>query len=381
MKQQERISILQDIVKMNTVNGNEKLVADYLQKLFEKQGIACEQIEYSENRNQLIATLDFGNAGKTLGFCGHMDVVPVGEAEWKHPPFAGVIEDGKLHGRGAADMKGGLVALAVAILELKEANVPLRGKIKYLATVGEETSAIGAGQLVQKGLCNDLDALLIGEPMDLSLAITHRGALWLRFTTYGKTAHGSMPHLGINAVESMIKLVEGIKGILTFEGLNDELLGTPTYSLNRFSGGKATNVIPDECVAEFDIRTLPSQNHAEMIAQAQKVVDKLSKECDKFKAKIEVINDLPSVYTSPDDPFAKLVGEAIENATGKPAVVKSLSGYTDASQFAKAAKKFPILITGPGPGELSHQPNEYLDLGLYEKSIELFKDIATKYLA
>lgn len=390
MEQQQRVQFLQDIVKINTVGGNEKEVADYLQAALAPCGAQCEQVEYAEGRNQLIATLCFGNPGKTLGFSGHMDVVPVGDAPWEYPPFDATVTGGRLHGRGATDMKGGLAAMAIALIELAQSKAPLNGRIKLIATVGEETAAIGSAQLVKLGYANDLDALIIGEPSGLTIGAAHKGALWVRFTTHGKTAHASMPQLGVNAINNMLTLVARFKQTFSFadwtpdgqpmDGLDASQMRAPTASLTVLNGGKATNVIPDKCTAEFDMRTMPGQDHAQILAQMNAMLAALAKENENFTAELEVINNQPPLLTSPQEPFVRLAVEQTAKVTGQTPVVAGLSAYTDASQFGQAEKTYPIIILGPGPGELSHQPNEYVDLGLFEKTIEVYKNIAMEYL-
>src|SRR5690606_21208783 len=132
---------------------------------------------------------------KTLGFTGHLDVVSAGdESEWIHPPFAAVIDGDKLYGRGATDMKGGTVGLVLAMIELKTKGTPFKGKIKLLATVGEEIGTVGAKQLTELGYADDLDGLLVAEPSGANHLVTaHKGSMSYKVTSYGKSSHSSMP--------------------------------------------------------------------------------------------------------------------------------------------------------------------------------------------
>lgn len=377
---EKAVSWLKDILRMDTTLSNEKEVADYLEKIFKAVGIECVQIEYAAGRNQLVATLKGSKPGKVLAFTGHMDVVPVGEIAWTHPPFSAEEKDGKIYARGASDMKSGLMAAVAAMIRLKEQNVPLQGDIKLLATVGEETAAIGAKQLVDLGYADDIDALVICEPSSGYIAAAHKGALWLRLKTLGKTAHGSAPQLGINAVEHMFYFMNEFRKEFDFSKDVDDLVGPSTSSVNVIKGGNGTNVIPDECIVEIDIRTIASQNHQQILDKLNKLIDKVTKEIPDFKMEVEVINDLPSVSTPKDDPFVKIVQNSINTiaATDKPIV--GASGYTDGSQFIRSKKKFPILITGPGLGELAHQPDEYIVIKDYLDYIAIYEDVAKKFL-
>lgn len=164
MEKQKRIQVLQDVVRIPSVNGKEAEVADYLSQLLEEYGIESQHVTYCDGRDNLVASLSTGE-GKVLGLSGHMDVVSAGNEDlWKYPPFEAHIVSNRLYGRGSTDMKAGLMALVVAMLELKEEGSPFRGTIKLLATVGEEVGELGSEQLTREGYVDDLDALIIGEP-------------------------------------------------------------------------------------------------------------------------------------------------------------------------------------------------------------------------
>ncbi len=380
MTEQEKIQILQDIIRIQTIAANEKEVADYLAKLFKKYDIPTQEIIYSEGRSQLIATLEGTEKGATIGLCGHMDVVPIGDAPWKFDPFSAQIDDGKMYGRGASDMKGGLVACALALIKIKEDNTPFAGTIRFIATVGEETAAIGAGKLVKDGHAEGLDALVIAEPSGLQVMVAHKGALWVRFTTYGKTAHGSMPQLGINAIEHMRLLVDEFNKRFDFSKATNPMLGTSTASLNLFQSGKQTNVIPDRCVTEFDIRTVPVQDHSKMVAEFNAMLTELAARIPDFKAEVEVINDLPPIHTNESDKLVKLALEIGSDLLKTELQPTFLPGYTDASQFIKGNPKLPIIVFGPGQGNTAHQTDEYITVESYLQGIEALERVALGYL-
>lgn len=380
MDNQEALQLLKEIVQIKSILGKEKLVADKLQALFEKYDIPCEQVEYSEGRNQLVATLTGNEVGPVLGFSGHMDVVPVGEIPWANDPFAAIEKDGLLYGRGTCDMKSGLIAAVAAMIRLKEAGSNFKGTVKLLATVGEETSAIGSGQLVDKGYADDLDALVIGEPTNVEIGVAHKGALWPRITTYGKTAHGSMPDQGVNAIEHMLLVLKAFKETFDFSHSVDELVGASTSSLDIINGGNGTNVVPDKCTIEIDIRTIKAQDHSELKQQFKEMLDKLTATVPDFKAEIEFINDLPSMKTELNDPFTVLTQQVVSDVTGKTANTFGMTGYTDGSQFGRVNKAFPILILGPGETTYAHQPNEFVNINDFYQMITINEHIAQEFL-
>lgn len=380
MNNQEALDLLKEVIQIKSVLKDEKLVANLLQNRLEAHGIACEQVEYSDGRNQLVATLTGEEEGPVLGFSGHMDVVPVGEIPWEDDPFSAIEKDGKLYGRGTCDMKSGLVAAVVAMIRLKEENVPLKGSVKLLATVGEETSAIGSGQLVDLGYADDLDALLIGEPTNVEIGVAHKGALWPRITTFGKTAHGSMPNEGVNAIEHMMLVLNAFGETFDFSSSIDDLVGASTSSIDVIKGGNGTNVVPDKCTVEIDIRTIKAQNHETLKASIQEMLDTLTKNVPDFHAELTFINDLPSMRTEEDDPFTLLAKTVVAQVTEKPASTFGMTGYTDGSQFGRAKKDFPILILGPGETKYAHQPNEFVLIEDFYQMIEINQKIAENFL-
>lgn len=187
------------------MNNNEAEVADYYAKLLQTHGIDSTKINYQEGRDNLVATIKKGNSKKVLGLSGHMDVVDAGdESQWKFPPYEAVIDDNKLYGRGSTDMKSGLTAMVIAMIELAEEEVSFDGTVKLLATVGEEIGELGAQQLTEAGYADDLTGLLIGEPTKYNLMYAHMGSINYSVISRGKEAHSSMPEQGFNAINHLM---------------------------------------------------------------------------------------------------------------------------------------------------------------------------------
>lgn len=380
MNNQESLDLLKKVININTVVSNEKEVADLLQDLMEGYGIVCEQVVYREEptRTQLIATLDSGKPGKTLGFTGHMDVVPVGGIAWDTDPFEATEIDGKLYGRGTADMKSGLIAQVVATIRLKEANLPTSGKLKLLICAAEESGILGSDDLTAAGFADDLDGLVIGEPTDLKIVRAHKGAYLLDVTSYGQTAHGSLPELGINAVDNLMIAVNEIRNALDLD-YTDEVVGKSSISLNGFHGGSSMNVVPDMATATFDIRTVGGQDHSKLTAQAQAVIDRLASEKTGFKAVLTVRVDLLPVSTAVEDPIVKMAKDAVANHSDRTGEISGISGATDGSRFTRAGD-FPIIVLGPGEMAMAHQPNEYVDIEDFFAMIEINTVLAKEFL-
>lgn len=329
---------------------------------------------WNEKNANFTATLKGSGKKPPLMFAGHLDVVPQGLEAWQTPAFEGTEKEGKIFGRGATDMLGGLAAVAEALVEIKQSGIPLAGDCIFTATAGEETDSCGVKRFLEttgKQLA-PLAGIIIPEPTGLEVMRAHRGILWLEITTAGKTAHGSMPHLGVNAIEKMTAFLAAFK---TYQVPHQPhpLLGGCCKSVNTISGGQATNVIPDRCSVQIDIRTLPGQNHDAIVQDVQRILEQLSRQDKDFKASLRVIRSAAGLETSTDAPFLKAVCKAVgTNET------KAVGFTTDGPWFAKL--NAPILIFGPGNPQMCHKPNEYIDIEQLHNAKEAFKRIILEML-
>ncbi len=159
----------------------------------------------------------------------------------------------------------------------------------------------------------------------------------------------------------------------------DSKLGGPTFSINVIQGGANTNVVPDRCSANIDIRTVPSQDHNQIIGQIEGVIENVKQQYPDLKSEIRILNDQSSMTTSDDDPFVKTVQVAV-GSMGGSTKLGGITGYTDSSQFVQADKDFPVVVLGPGVTAQAHQPDEHVDIDKYLECIEIYKAIAKNYL-
>lgn len=379
------VEFLREIIQIQSVNppGNERDVAIALKGLLDQYRIENRLIDLGNNRANLIACLRGENRSpnkRILALSGHMDVVPPGQLSWEHDPFSCVIKGGKLYGRGASDMKGGLVGLVFAMLELKEEGARLGGDVKLLASAGEETGAFGAKQFFESGQMDDVTALLIAEPTRGDVVVAHKGALWVEVTCYGKTAHGSMPDLGVNAIIHMNRFLNAFFDTFRMMYNVDEMLGHPTFNVAVIEGGVKTNMVPDQCRVQIDFRTVPSQRHEQILCDLQLLIDNLYQEDTDCRAEIQVLNDLSAVGTPADHPFVQTVCVAAKEIFGCEPIIRGMNGYTDAAVLAPPERPIPLVIIGGGDERLAHQPNEYIEIDAFLRSIDLYKSIIRKYL-
>lgn len=377
---QDAARFLQDLVRINSVNppGNEKEVAEAIAKRLTGSGLEVVVDDLGGNRANLMVSLA-GSADqeKVLVFSGHFDTVPPGSLPWEFGPFSGEVVGNRLYGRGTTDMKAGVAAMVLAMEALQRSGIKLKGTLRFIGTAGEEVDGYGAKEVIRRGQAQDASAMIISEPTSNQAVVAHKGALWLEIKTYGKTAHGSMPDQGINAILAMNHFLNAIAQY-EFSYQEHPVLGKPTLNVATIQGGVKTNVVPDQCILTIDIRTVPGQSHAEIVADLQKL---LAGSCETVGAtgELQVLNDMSYIATSPDDPFIQLSQKTTEKYFNHRLIPQGANYYTDGSVYGPALN-IPILIMGPGEPTLAHQPNEWVDIEKYLDSIRYFMAIAVEYL-
>jgi succinyl-diaminopimelate desuccinylase len=375
------VRLLAECVRLPTVNppGNEKLAADWLAEQLERRGFSPRVDDLGGHRANITAVLKGTGEKPALVFNGHLDVVPIGDTPWMHDPFGGVQVNDRLYGRGTSDMKSGLMAMVMAADALKRAGVRLKGDLILSGVADEETGALGAKSWVQAGGLRGVGAIVIGEPTNLEVYIAEKGACWLEITTYGKTAHGSMPDLGVNAVMHMTAALHALTRLsLPFQP--HPLFDRPTMNVGTIVGGNKTNVVPDRCTVTVDLRTLPGMQHEDVQREIRQTLDGLREAIPNFTYEMRVIAERAAVASDPQAPIVETVLSILE-AHGRREAPKATPGFaTDASVF-QPASGVPFLIFGPGIPQLAHQPNEYVEIDTYVTSIDLFCELAVSYLS
>ena len=378
----EAVSLLQRILQADTTNppGNELEAAQILDDFFRTHGIETEVDEFLSGRANLLARLPGeGRDRPSLMLCGHMDVVPAGGSAWDADPFAAELRDGKIYGRGASDMKSGLVAMAVALANLKQEGTPLPGDVLFAATAGEEVDCRGARRFVERGVFEGVGAVVIAEPTRGDVIPAHKGALWVEITTRGKSAHGSAPEAGTNAIEHMHHVLGELLQNFRFEVDPDPALGAPTLSVDRIDGGVAVNVVPDECRLQIDIRTVPAQEHGELLQDIEQRIDSLRDDLPDLTYEIEVMQERLAVNTPEDERIAQVAEGLREEIYDSPSSRAGASYYTDASVLVESYPDLGVVLYGPGDDRLAHQPNECVDVESFARSIRFYEQIAARY--
>jgi succinyl-diaminopimelate desuccinylase len=380
VKESEVVRICQELIRLQSVNppGNELAAAEYVAATLEKSGVATELVKHSPTRASVLGRLKGQGKAPALLYNGHLDTVPVGAEKWVHEPFAGEAAEGKVWGRGAADMKGGLAAMMAAVKALAGARVPLKGDLLLAATAGEEIDSLGAAAIAKMPTLGPVQALFIAEPTYNEIYIAEKGVLWVEVETFGKTAHGSMPEKGRNAVMMMVEIINEFEKLdIPYE--THPILGGFTRSINTIAGGVKTNVVPDHCVATIDMRTVPGQEHSVILGQIEKILRGLGSKIPGFKAAFKTGNDHSPVETSPSEPVLQRFSSIVAEMTGRSVSFKGANYFSDAVGFLPVLK-VPLLLFGPGDPGLAHQPNENVEVSKLVEAAKIYAVTAARLL-
>lgn len=376
---QRMVDLLRRMINVNTVNppGDEQRLAELVCEAVSAYGLECQFHQIDENRSNIVITLKGRDpTRKKLYFNGHLDTVPIGEQSWTIDPFGAEIKDGRMYGRGTTDMKGGVAALLETMIILKENQFPLEHDVVFVGTVGEEVDCLGAQEVVKSGIIANPGAILIAEPSCLDLYIAHKGALWLELRTYGKTAHGSMPEEGINAIDSMMCILNELQKLKLDE--IDDLLGMMTQSINTIHGGVATNVVPDYCTLNLDFRTVTASQNSKILNEIDTIIRGLSNTRIGFQAYYAVLQNLEPLKNKNESAFIKKLQLMNQEMYQKDIQKRSANYYTDGSVFRKHFDG-PIFIYGAGDPTLAHQPDESILISDLEKSVKFYLRVVETY--
>jgi succinyl-diaminopimelate desuccinylase len=380
MMADEAVRLLGDLVQSDSTNppGTEERAAHHVAEYLTRHDVAVQWQEVAPGRLNLLASLS-GEPSlhrPVLLFCGHLDTVPIGNQQWSHDPFGAQITDGVLFGRGASDMKSGVAAMAVMMARLHQTQGSESLPIQLLLTVGEEVDSIGAQRFLEQHGVSGLGGIVIGEPTNGQIAIGHKGAYWLEMQCYGRTAHGSMPQLGINAIDQLIEAANLLHQVrANLPPSPDVILGAPTVAITQIGGGIQTNVIPDQAFLRADMRFGTSQQQNWVLETWQRALEQYRQQHGEFRYQWHPLLNRSPLFTEPSHPLIQKAQE-LRNVDAK--TWRTVSYYTDGSVLA-APTNIPTLIYGPGDDRLAHQPDESVPLTSFLECIDFYHDLAASY--
>jgi len=383
--QDEIVELTRDLVRIPTINPPGEFYEDCAHLLGDRLAAFGFDVDYidADGRPEHSAAYPRVNvigrrgtgAGPVVHLNGHIDVVPAGDG-WTVDPFAGTIRDGRVYGRGTCDMKAGIAAAVFAAEAIRRAGVTAPGAIEISGTVDEESGGFaGVAHLAEIGRIarGRTDFVIIPEPLNVDrICVGHRGVYWFELTTRGRIAHGSMPFLGVSAIDGMNEAIAAIRRELE-PMLARRVTSMPvvpdgarhaTINVNAIDGGQPVDGIQTPCVADrcravFDRRFLIEEGFASAKEEIAAIVRRALTSMPGVEHDIRDLMVVEPVMTPHDSPVVTAVDAAIRRVLGTDARRVASPGTYDHKHVARIAGIPHCIAYGPGELELAHQPDEY----------------------
>ncbi len=355
----DTIEFLRDLIAIDSVNpslvpggAGEQQIAERIADELRAVGADVHLQPVAPSRPNVVGLLEGRQAGPTLILCGHLDTVGVAGM---HAPFDPVVREGRVYGRGAQDMKGGLAAIVGAIRTLAENGGVQRGRVVFAGVVDEEDASAGAEAFVAnwKG-----DFAVVAEPTDLKIGIAHKGFAWLTVTTTGVAAHGSRPRDGRDAILAMGRLLARLdaRERERLQQAGHPLLGPPSLHASFIEGGREWSTYPDRCELRLERRTLPGEPDDEPLIEVTRILESLVQEDGEFAASAALVF-ARRPYELPENHVLLHALRAAARAAGSTDEVCGLSFWADSGVLGAAGISSALL--GPGGAGL-HSAEEYV---------------------
>ena len=381
MDQDRLVELTSSLVAVDTRNppGNEAPIEEVVRTALGPRTARWRSVEPAPGRLSLIAEISHPEGPDpdrpTLIVNGHLDVVPVNAAAWSHNPFDPQVVDGRLYGRGSADMKGGIAAAICALDVLEKAGrVSGCNLVFHLVADEERGGRWGTQVLLDEGHIRG-DACLVPEPTDLQLCVAERGLLQGRIHIAGRPGHGSRPREGVSAVEHGAKVVLALHAA-DFGGPEHPLLGRPTANVGTISGGTTFNTVAESCIVGVDRRILPGATLESTRAEIEERIDGAGVEGLRYRFELDTFGEASEM--SPGDPWVKQVGEAVARATGREPEVIGMTFTTDA-RFVRNQAGIPAVVCGPGSVAQAHGDDEYVEVSRLVDAAAVFAELFAAY--
>ncbi|WP_375386144.1 M20 family metallopeptidase [uncultured Microbacterium sp.] len=341
--------------------------AAWLERRLTGMGVPVTRHEVEPGRDNLVATISGSDPrAPRLVILAHMDTVPIGSG-WTYPPLGGVIEDGKIYGRGSCDMKAGM-ALGIGLIEaLAVSATTPRADVLLVMTVDEEAPGmLGAHQLVRDGMLRPTDQVLAPEPTGMRLRLAQMGLRWLTLRVHGKMAHAGRAHLGIDANHLMARIIDRLRIVFDALPFDDELLGRPRFTCGTLEGGLATNVVPPLSEAQLDLRIVPPLVPEDAVRIVERVADAVLVSHPAARYEIEMLGAArPPVRAAEESKIISDLRAAYLLHAGVEPQVGGADGheaYTDASMVAALTGSVSCTVLGPGATDHAHTVDEFVPI-------------------
>ncbi|MGG3468539.1 ArgE/DapE family deacylase [Neobacillus pocheonensis] len=376
--EEEIVSLLQKLIQIPSENppGNYQEICDFLETELATLGFEVQVVNVPDEetrkanlptpRKNVIAVMKGDEGGKNLIFNSHLDTVPAGDFEqWNYPPFSGAIANGKVYGRGATDSKGRLTAYIMAAVALKRSGIPFNGDIIIAATCDEETGGVlGAGYVTDQQLVSG--EMVVVEGYSNKIVRAMAGVLQLRIKSIGRPAHAAFKWKGINAVEKMAKVIQGLTILqeqLKNEPSKIDGMNCTNVNVGVINGGTKVNVVPGSCEIEVDFRVIPEHSLDDTYNRVYTMIEKLQLEDPEMNIHVERVPDFQTnpTVTEASSPLIEELQAAIQEVTGTTLPVVGMLGQSDTRWFIQNG--IPGINFGPGTNNNNiHGYDEFMDI-------------------
>ncbi len=374
--------LLSDLVAIPSVNpmgrdlsGPEFLegrVSDYLEGYFRGIGVDVERQVVSPGRDNLIVRYESPKARRTLLFDAHQDTVPVDGMTIS--PFTPELQGGRLYGRGACDIKGGLAAMMTAFARLVRERPSDSASVILACTVDEEFTHTGSSRLAVGN--HGADLAIVAEPTLLDIVDRHKGAVRWKIRTKGVACHASTPYLGENAIYSMARVVSALEdyALELSRSTPDPVLGPPSLSVGRIEGGVSVNVVPDWSQVEIDRRVIPGERAPECPGRVFEFLQERLGETMKSVEFLPPWVNMPPLVAGKAEPFLPSLKAAVERVGGRTPRIIGVPYGTDAGPLGQAG--LPCVVFGPGDIAQAHTKDEWIELDQVRLASEMYYEMA-----
>ncbi len=346
------IGVLQNLVRIPSVVGEEQKIGEYIEKVLNEIGVHVERQNVEKDRFNVIARLKKPSTGKTLLFCGHMDTVPLSEG-WTIDPFGGKIIDGKLYGLGASDMKGGLAAMIATLKTLNDLSIEPNGNVLFVSVVDEEAYSKGILKFLEKNIRADMAVL--GEPHFYETLLGYKGKMLVELVVKGRASHGSTPEHGINAINDAAKIITSLDQ-LNF--LRHEKLGQGSLCVLKIEGGykKYSLTTPEKATIIISRHTVPGETKEKVINDFKQLINLIN---IRSQVEIKIKPPFYSPYVlSEEEEIVKALMRIYLKVTGRELKIDYGTSVSDANHLVVKGG-IPTVVFGPSGGN-QHAPNEYV---------------------
>jgi acetylornithine deacetylase/succinyl-diaminopimelate desuccinylase len=366
-------------------HGWESGVARAIEELLRAEGIQTRRRPVRDGRENVIAVLPGVHDGPPLVMLnGHMDTVPPSSSMAK-PPFAAEVSDGWLWGRGAADMKGGLASMVMALIALRRAGVRPPRPIMLAAVAMEETGNFGTNALAEELEAAGAPAscAVVGEPTGLNLVTAHKGVDRYQVTVFGRAAHGATPERGLNAIVRASRLVVALEEQLIHSDRHrtHPLLGYPSYNIGTIHGGVSRNTVPDRCTFQIEKRYLPGDRPTQLRDELMRLIAETigtdSAELVHEPGFDEIAHAPLDIST--DHPLVVALSDAVADVAGRSPAAMAWPAFTDAAILQ--AHGTPAVVCGPGALEMAHADGERVTVDELYAAVRVYVGLVLRLIA